>query len=67
MRIEYHGPHDGVEVPLASGRVIEAMRGAPVEFPNEVAIRLIEQDTWREADDAVVPSKTKKAAKAEEE
>lgn len=67
MRIEYHGPHDGVEVPLAGGRVIEAMRGAPVEFPNEVAISLLEQDTWREADDAVVPSKTKKAAKAEEE
>lgn len=66
MRIEYHGPHDGVEVPLADGRVIEVMRGQSAEFPEEVAKSLLEQSTWREAT-ASAPSKIKKAAKAEEE
>lgn len=67
MRIEYHGPHDGVEVPLADGRVIEVMRGQSAEFPEEVAKNLLEQSTWHEAAPATEPTtKTKKAAKAEE-
>lgn len=66
MRIEYHGPHDGVEVPLADGRVIEVMHGEAAEFPEEVAISLLEQSTWRKADEAPAPVKNKKAAKAEE-
>ena len=64
MKIEYHGPHDGVEVPLADGRVIEAMHGTPVDVPEELAKSLLQQSTWREAKSA--PAPTKKAAKAEE-
>lgn len=65
MKIEYHGPHDGVEVPLADGRVIEAQRGVLTAFPDDVATSLLAQGHWRKADEAAL--KTKKAAKAEEE
>lgn len=67
MKLIYDGPLDGVEVPLADGRVISGLRGEPIEFPAEVAKSLLEQATWHEATPAPAPTKTKKAAKAEED
>jgi len=67
VKIEYHGPHDGVEVPLADGRVIVVMHGQAAEFTEGVAKSLLEQSTWRKADEATASTKTKKAVKAEED
>ena len=46
MKIVYGGPIDEVEVPEA-GAV--ARRGEPVEIDDEIAKRLLEQDTWTAA------------------
>jgi hypothetical protein len=46
MRIVYDGPFDEVEVP--DGGFVAA-RGEPVDAPDDVAARLLEQDTWSEA------------------
>lgn len=43
MKLIYGGPIDEVEVPDAG---IVATRGEPVEVPDDVAARLLEQDTW---------------------
>lgn len=45
MKLIYGGPIDEVEVPDAG---IVAARGEPVEVPDDVAARLLEQDTWSE-------------------
>ena len=66
MKITYHGPHDGVDVPLADGRVISAMHGEPTAFPPEVAKSLLLNGEWS-ADEAPAPKNTKKAPKAEED
>lgn len=41
----YEGPHAEVEVPDA-GADVKALRGVPVDVPEEVAKRLLKQDTW---------------------
>lgn len=66
MKITYMGPHDGVDVPLADGRVLTAMHGEPTAFPNEVAKSLLINGEW-ESGDEPAPKTTKKAPKAEEE
>ena len=43
----YAGPHAEVEVPDA-GVVVK--RDVPVEVPEEVAKRLLDQDTWNRAE-----------------
>lgn len=45
MLVVYSGPIDVVEVPAAN---CIAVRGEPVEVPNEVGKSLLEQDTWSE-------------------
>lgn len=66
MKITYMGPHDGVDVPLADGRVLTAMHGEPTAFPNEVAKSLLINGEWVSADEPALKT-TKKAPKAEEE
>lgn len=66
MKLIYHGPHDGVDIPLADGRVITAMHGEPTIFPGDVAKGLLLNGEWREADEPA-PKTTKKAPKAEED
>lgn len=66
MKITYLGPHDGVDVPLADGRVLTAMHGEPTAFPDEVAKSLLVNGEWI-ADEPPAPKNTKKAPKAEEE
>ena len=66
MKITYTGPHDGVDVPLADGRTLTAMRGEPTAFPDQVAKSLLLNGEW-EAADQPAPKTTKKATKAEEE
>jgi hypothetical protein len=48
--VVYSGPTDAVEVPAAN---CIAVRGEPVEVPDEVGASLIEQGTW-DADPKVV-------------
>lgn len=43
MRVVYKGPIDAVEVPAAN---CIAVRGEPIEVPDEVGVSLIEQGTW---------------------
>ncbi|PWK81731.1 hypothetical protein C8D88_116143 [Lentzea atacamensis] len=45
MLVVYGGPTDAVEVPAAN---CVAVRGEPVEVPDEVGKSLLEQDTWSE-------------------
>lgn len=67
MKITYMGPHDGVDVPLADGRVLTAMHGVPAAFPDEVAKSLLANGEWSPADEPAPKQTTKKAPKAEEE
>lgn len=67
MKITYTGPHDGVDVPLADGRVLTAMHGVPTAFPDDVAKSLIGNGEWKPADEPAPKQTTKKAQKAEEE
>lgn len=55
--VVYDGPFEAVEVPEAG---IVAERGKPVDVDEEIAARLLEQDTWREAKPKT-PQKTGKA------
>lgn len=47
MKLVYSGAHDAVEPADVPGVV--AVRGKEVDIPDEVAKRLLEQDTWSEA------------------
>ncbi len=67
MKITYQGPHDGVDVPLADGRVLTAMHGEPTAFPDEVAKSLLANGEWVPADEPAPKQTTKKATKAEED
>ena len=67
MKITYQGPHDGVDVPLADGRVLTAMHGEPTSFPAEVAHSLLANGQWVPAEQPAPKQTTKKAHKAEEE
>lgn len=49
MRLVYVGPILDVIVPLSAIDFIAARRGEPVEVPDALALRLLEQDTWRRA------------------
>jgi hypothetical protein len=44
--VVYSGPIDAVEVPAAN---CIAVRGEPIEVPDEVGKSLLEQDTWSES------------------
>lgn len=46
MRLEYVGPHDGVELPSLN---IACERGQSVDVPDEVGLELIKQDGWKTA------------------
>lgn len=46
MLVVYSGPIDAVEVPAAN---CIAVRGEPVEVPDEVGKSLCQQDTWTES------------------
>jgi hypothetical protein len=68
VKITYQGPHDGVDVPLADGRVLTAMHGEPTAFPDEVAKSLLANGEWVPADEPALKKDTiKKAHKAEED
>jgi hypothetical protein len=67
VKITYQGPHDGVDVPLADGRVLTAMHGEPTAFPDEVAKKLLANGEWVPAAESAPKNTTKKAPKAEEE
>jgi hypothetical protein len=68
VKITYQGPHDGVDVPLADGRVLTAMHGEPTAIPDEVAKSLLANGDWKLADEPAPKKDTiKKAHKAEED
>jgi hypothetical protein len=67
VKITYTGPHDGVDVPLADGRVLTAMRGEPTIFPGDVAKSLLANGEWETGEELAPKQTTKKAQKAEEE
>jgi len=68
VKITYHGPHDGVDVPLADGRVVSAMHGEPTTFPEDIAKSLLANGEWSADEEPAAPKQTtKKAPKAEEE
>lgn len=46
MLVVYSGPIDAVEVPAAN---CIAVRGEPIEVPDEVGKSLCQQDTWSES------------------
>lgn len=68
MKVEYRGPHESVEVPLADGGNVVVRRGESVEFPEGVALGLLVQGTWKahkgEAVKAEDDEPTPKASKA---
>lgn len=57
MTLIYRGPHDSVDVPVPGTLdVIVAVRGAPVDVPEDLARRLLEAGTTTVADpDATKP------------
>ena len=60
MLIQYNGPHPEVVVDeLDQEQVITA--GEPVEIPDDLAARLIEQDTWAVAEPAKPASTSSQA------
>lgn len=64
MQVVYNGPHPEVVVDeLDQDQVIRA--GEPVDIPDDLATRLIEQDTWSEAKPPA-PKKETPAAKADD-
>jgi hypothetical protein len=53
VKIQYVGPHDGVEVPLPDGAVIDFEIGGSQEVPAEVGRQLLEQaQNWAPGDAA---------------
>lgn len=46
MLVVYSGPIDAVEIPAAN---CIAVRGEPIEVPDEVGKSLCQQDTWAES------------------
>ena len=49
MLIQYDGPHPSVVVDEFSPEQVIA-NGQPIEVPNDLAARLLEQSTWSAAD-----------------
>lgn len=64
MQLVYSGAHDEVEVPDAG---IVAQRGVPVEVEDEVAKRLLEQDTWARAGKPETAEQRKARVQAEKD
>jgi hypothetical protein len=47
MQLVYNGPHpEAVVDDVATGAEIDVVAGKPVEIPDELAARLLEQNTW---------------------
>lgn len=74
VTVQYHGPHDAVEIEHPVGRFVEILSGVPTELPESVAGvapsgddpgsgLLAQPDNWQ----VVTPTKPKKAAAAAEE
>jgi hypothetical protein len=68
VKVEYRGPHESVEVPLADGGNVVVRRGEAVEVPDAIAKGLLVQGTWKadkgEAEEPVAEKPTPKASKA---
>ncbi|MEW6583475.1 MAG: hypothetical protein AB1416_12025 [Actinomycetota bacterium] len=59
MKVQYVGPHDGVLIPLPDGRELQVERDGIIDVPDELAARLLEQETnWQPAP---APARTGKA------
>ena len=67
MKIIYQGAHDGVDVPLADGRVLVALKGTPAAFPDEVAKSLLASGDWTIAEPQNHKQTNKRPDKAEED
>lgn len=65
MRVRYHGPHDGVRLPLSERGYVEVARDEVIEVSDPLGRSLLEQpDNWEQVADKP-PAATTKAAKAE--
>lgn len=68
MKVEYRGPHESVEVPLADGGSVVVRRGEVVEVPDATGRGLIVQSGWKapkgKADEPADEEPTPKASKA---
>lgn len=50
MKLTYIGPHDGVELVLPDGGIVEVAHGSTVEVDDEHGASLLEQHTnWQRA------------------
>lgn len=59
MRVVYDGPIDAVEIPEANAI---AVRGEPIEVPDDLGKRLCEQATWSEVKSAKKPAQKEEVA-----
>lgn len=57
MKVVYNGVHDAVEVVDGKGNVKRCERSQPVELHDDLAVALIEQDTWSPYVDPKLPKK----------
>ncbi len=58
MQLIYIGAHPVVDVEEAGRLVLVGVkRGEPVNVPDDLASRLLEQDTWSEAKPAAAPQR----------
>lgn len=63
VKVKYVGPHTVIDVVDGDREVIiDVERGKAVDLPDDVAARLLEQDTWREVK-RPAPEPTKTGAK----
>lgn len=61
MRVRYHGPHDGVRLPVPGSRDVEVARGDEIEVSDPLGRSLLEQpDNWEAVTEK--PPKTGKPA-----
>lgn len=52
MRVTYHGPHDGVELPMLHQVVVE--RGSTIEVDDALGAALVEQSCWDTSRDEIL-------------
>ena len=61
MHVKYTGPGRGREIRMPDGRDVSAVKGKPVEVPDDVGSSLVKQRYWEKSGGGV-----KAAAKADD-
>lgn len=67
MRVRYHGPHDGVRIPMPRGRDVVATHGETIEVDDALGVELLKQpDNWEKVADPPPNPPPAKAEKKED-